>query len=233
MACLPFQGCFGTSTTNLEAARSYVESVLHVDSIVVSIDVIDVDVLLGQLFCKTEQIKDVPVHASISYRSGSGAFSTVPSLNDVAVLRNEGGVLLQSPARHPRLLSHKWNKSPIMCMHAQAYTSSIVAGSSTRPSKPPPQSCGTCIIRSGCLAMHIQAGSYQFSFALPDKDTASGEYKVCMPLTLHKSFACAKPETTSATHSPCCICHRMHVTYFHDNEQADRQACIKIALHAR
>jgi len=66
----------------------------------------------SQLFCKSEQIKDVPVHASIGFRSGSsGAFSTVPSLNDVAVLRNDDG-------------------------------------------------------------------SYQFSFALPDQDARSGEYKV-------------------------------------------------------
>ena len=31
------------------------------------------------------------MHASITFRSGSGSFSVVPSLNDVAVMLNEGG----------------------------------------------------------------------------------------------------------------------------------------------
>merc|ERR1712216_1044225 len=44
-----------------------------------------------RLFCKNEQIKDAPVHASIKFRSGSGAFSPVAGLNDVAVMSNEGG----------------------------------------------------------------------------------------------------------------------------------------------
>merc|ERR1712205_102470 len=83
-----------------------------------------------RLFCKSEQIKDVPVHASISYRSGSGAFTTVATLNDVAVLRNEGG-------------------------------------------------------------------SYQFSFALPHKDTPSGEYKADIFFAGEK----AKAASVSIMHS--------------------------------
>merc|ERR1712216_206657 len=44
-----------------------------------------------RLYCKSEQLKDVPVHASISYRSGSGAFKPVATLSDVAVIANAAG----------------------------------------------------------------------------------------------------------------------------------------------
>merc|ERR1712216_508205 len=83
-----------------------------------------------RLFCKSEQIKDVPLHATVGFRSGTGGFKTVTTLNDVNVMRNEGG-------------------------------------------------------------------SYQFSFALPHKDTPSGEYKADIYFAGEK----AKAASVSIMHS--------------------------------
>ncbi|EKX47324.1 hypothetical protein GUITHDRAFT_152080 [Guillardia theta CCMP2712] len=44
-----------------------------------------------RLFCKSEQVKDVNVKASVSFRSGSGSYTVQPKLSNVAVLKDESG----------------------------------------------------------------------------------------------------------------------------------------------